>query len=138
MNNFKDGDLNINLFRNNKKVTKHYDPIINKTLKGDMQKVFEDCACIPNQEQLTERGLISEVEYNLEDVIRKLENLEIGLGKLYCRIFDVNVVDGDTEKDMSKSNPVYSPNTRIRDSFNLIDGLLHSIDRIAGDLDKSL
>ncbi len=36
MNNFKDGDLNINLFRNNKKVTKHYDPIINKTLKGDM------------------------------------------------------------------------------------------------------
>lgn len=125
MYNFKDGDLNINLFSDNKNVSKQYDPIINKT-------------CIPNQDQLKERGLISEVEYNLEDVIRKLENLEIGLGKLYCRIFDVDVAVDDTEKDMSKPNSIYSPNTRIRDKFNVIDGLLYSIDKIASNLDMSL
>src|SRR5574343_284349 len=107
----------------------------NVTRCNDLNMIedFKNCN-IPNPaDQLKERGLIAEVEYNLEDTIKRLENLEIGLEKLYCRIFDVAV--GDTEKDMSKPIPIYSPNMRIRDKFNGIDGLLYSIDKIVEDLD---
>ena len=115
-NNFKDGDLSTKLFGNNTKVTGN----------------------IPNQEQLNERGLISDVEYNLEETIRKLENLENDLNKLYDRIFNVHVIDGDCEKAQLKQNPVYSPNSRIKDNFLIVDSLLDSIDKIVSVLNKSL
>ncbi len=114
--NFKDGDLSTKLFGGNTKVTGN----------------------IPNPDQLKDRGLISDVEYKLEDVLNRLTSIDDNLHQLFSRIFDVSNVDGDTEKDMSKPNPVYNPNYKIRDKFKDVDNLLLSINKVIENLDKSL
>lgn len=114
--NLKDVDLSTKLFGGNTKVTGN----------------------IPNPDQLKDRGLISDVEYKLEDVLNRLTSIDDNLNQLFSRIFDVSNVDGDTEKDMSKPNSVYSPNYKIRDKFKDVDNLLLSINKVIENLDKSL
>lgn len=116
-NNFKDGDLSTKLFGNNTKVTGN----------------------IPNQEQLTERGLISDVEYNLEETIKKLGIVEYDLNRLYGRIFNMGGIYVEDLKDKTQAPIVkLSADCNIRDSFKEVDNRLNSINKIIEVLNKYL
>lgn len=95
---------------------------------------------VPVPASPTERGLISTVQYKLEDLINRLDEVNTDLSKIYINIFgnDLKNIDGENSPNPNCKPPQPSPNICIINQFRDVNTLLDSINDTINNLDKSL
>lgn len=92
---------------------------------------------LPNQESLTEHGLIPKVAYNLEDIITQLRKIDCDLDLLYGNIF----IDPNSPVCPSKvcdKQESLSLDKKILNDFDTVNIFLNNISKTILKLQTSL